>query len=320
MNATWGGAAAATEVHAPAEGVVLGLDWAHLELTLEVPDDLSGAGTLYTGEPGWTPQGSGLSGSSLRKDPVVRVALRPGIATEARVEFAGYEPVLVEAIATRAGEVVRRTGVLRRPSGSVKLILTVTGAAEHELLPLLLIDGVVPDRSDPGAALITSGPPQSTIAIAGKVTFDGVPGGKRTLRLVPGAKPSERVDDLADALIELDLPWSGEHHATVALERGCRLRVRVLQQDGTPIDAHTRIDSAGGTVQPALFVARVDGLARATSTTGVNVEEGTEGWNEVVPNLPPGDYVLDVDVEGQGRREVPFRLERGVRNDVTVQL
>ncbi len=81
---------------------------------------------------------------------------------------------------------------------------------------------------------------------------------------------------------------------------------------------HARGHEPGAHV-PTLFVARGAGGATTTSTWGVDANAPGDGWNNVVPNPPHGDCVLEVELEGQARRDHPMRLAVGPLNEVTVQ-
>jgi RNA polymerase sigma-70 factor (ECF subfamily) len=318
-RASWGGAPEPVTISAPAEGVRLESGWAELRLECEVPYLFEGQGTLLVGEPGWTPQGTGLSGSDLLTDPVLVVGLRPGVTTEVRVEFAGFEPVVHEVRAERAGEVLRRAVQLRRPPGSVRLTLALSGAPLSNDARILLLEPRVASADDPGAALFPEGEPRLGVFRRGRAIFEGVPSSARTLRLVPGGAASERHGDLADVTFDVDLLQGDEHYVSVRLERGALLRVRALEHDGSPLAARARVRDAAGAHVPTLFVARNPAGGTSTSTWGLDENTGGAGWNHVVPNLSPGEYVLEVELEGRARRDIRFRLTAGVQNEVTAQ-
>lgn len=307
------------EVTAPARGVVLQVGFGWLELTLELPADLDGVGALRYGTYGMLQSSSGLTSAALRADPLVRIALEPGAPTGLSVEFAGYEPATLEVTAAHAGQVLRRTAVIRRATGTVRLRLVLRGAVPERPTTFLLLDASAFDPADPGAALMPDAPPPRAISAGDRVTFEGVAGGPRTLRLVASAGIATRPRGLADTLLSLDLPWQGEHEAEVTLAHGARVRARALGADGAPVEARARLLTRAGVVVPVLFTVPLTDALADTSTWSLAVGPEAEGWNELVPRLAPGDYVLEVHFDDTTRRDVAFTVTSTDPIDVTAQ-
>lgn len=318
-RASWGETAEPLRVLAPAEGVRLDSGWAELQLEFDVPATLEGSGVLRFGDPGSAPQGSVLWAQDLVDGRGHTIAFPPRATKEVHVEFPGYNPVVHMVRAERAGEVVRKHVRLERSASAARLTLALTGVAIADGEPFLLIEPRVTSPGDPSAALLPEGFPRRGVARDGRVTFEDVPTTKRTLRLVPGGAKSERRGDLADVLFDFERPRDGEHTVTLRLQHGAPLRARALAPDGTPIAARARVRDASGAQVPALFVCRTPEGSTSTSTWGVDQNLGGAGWNVIVPNLAPGEYVMEVEVEGHGRRDVPFRLTAAVQNEVTAQ-
>ncbi len=307
------------EVTAPARGVALQVGFGWLELTLELPADLDGVGALRYGTYGRLQSESALASRALRADPLVRVALEPGAPTGLSVEFAGYEPAALEVTAAHAGEVLQRTAVVRRATGTVRLTLVLRGAVPERPTTFLLLDAAPSDPADPGASLQPDAPPPRAVSAGDRVTFEGVTGGPRALRLVASAGFATRPRGLADTLVNLDLPWQGEHEAEVTLARGARVRARALGADGAPVDARARILTRAGAVVPVLFTVPLTDTLADTSTWSLAAVPAGEGWNELVPRLAPGDYVLEVHYDGATRRDVAFTVTSTDPVDVTAQ-
>jgi hypothetical protein len=255
----------------------------------------------------------------LRVDPVHLVGLWPGVATELRAEFPGWETAVVEVRASHAGEVLSRTIDVRRAPGAFDLELVLRGEPVPDGTEFLLLDVRPVSAGDPGAALLPEGEPRTGISRGGRVVFEGVVATGRSMRLVPGSEAGLRNGTLADAVFELAQDRVDLRTVEVRLERGAELRVRALTSAGAPTGARARVLDSDGQHVATLFVVRGPAGPRTTSTFGLDANNEGDGWNAVVPNLPPGDYVLQVELEGQARRDVPLRLVPGELNEATVQ-
>jgi hypothetical protein len=290
------GSVAPRAVTAPAAGLELAAELAYLELAV-----VDAEGNPVEARVQVRQEAAGLECAAGE-----RVGLRPGLPCSVRVEAAGHEPLELELVAPACGDTHAERIVLRstRPTAVSFELVGVPPPAEVALeLQPLDADG----RATGGSSSVL-------LPVVRRCVEVEVPAGRYRAALFAESSAAHYDAFLLPARTIVE-PGPGGLRRQVELALGGRMRVRATDREGRALETSCTVLDAAGREQAVRFLAfRPEGVSSRPARLWA-VES-----NDVHPNLPAGDYRLELRAPGCAPAATWVRLEAGRASMVEVVL
>ena len=275
-------------------------------------------------------------GAGLRTDDQGKcsVLVPPRSTLAVRAELEGYQATALDVVSLGPGETVSTEIDLVRSGCTLLVDLRATdGRAIREAGFALFSDDAERPSPNVGASAVGSGagggmpgPGGVLPAFArdarsetGSFVLRDLPPGSFRLMIDAEGPWGAAAAYWVHSPVRVDLAPGGETRRTVELVEGGRIRISVKSPHGDFLPAHCRLRESSGWEVPLLVVTRqADGSRSAHPEILGGL--GFLGASDLLPNLPPGSYELELWLEGYRKKVQPVSIEPGKLAEVQVVL
>ncbi|MCI0588130.1 MAG: sigma-70 family RNA polymerase sigma factor [Planctomycetes bacterium] len=321
----------ALSVEAPQDGADIDIDFARLAFRVRTE-----ARGLRNAIVQVRPKDGRGGGAGLRTDDQGKcsVLVPPRSTLAVRAELEGYQGTAVDVVSPGPGETVTTEIDLVRSGCTLLVDLRATdGRAIRDAGFALFSDDAERPLPNVGASAVGSGagggmPGPGGVLPAfvrdarsetGSFVLRDLPPGSFRLMIDAEGPWGAAAAFWVHSPVRVDLAPGGEIRRTVELVEGGRIRVSVKSPHGDFLPAHCLLRDSSGWEVPILVVTRqADGSRSAHPEILGGL--GFLGASDLLPNLPPGSYELELWLEGYRKKVQPVSIEPGKLAEVQVVL
>jgi RNA polymerase sigma factor (sigma-70 family) len=307
---------AGKEVLAPAEGVVLDVDFARLVLRVECEEGPLDA-QVFLREHGalWW----------LDAHPVAELLVPPRTAYGVRVEREGYSTAKLELVAPGSGETLERVVSLTKKTDLAALVVDVFASGERiQKAGFAFFDArgaprdpLIFSRAGPGGrqpSLV-----RDASATDGSFRLQALPPGIYDLGVRAGGTWDGSAGYWYHDPVQVELIANEEEYRRVDLLLGGRIAIQCSNRSGAPLDANCELQDRWGTAIPVAFFTRDEQGSTWLGGPSLNAS-APQGRNELASNLPPGRYEVRLTLDGYVDEARSVIVEAGKTAELSVVL